>query len=295
MSFQRLILLFFLFFLLTENVYSCGPETIEREPIEEISIFCPENLTSLIKEMRGIFEKNYPGHTIYAAEASDLENIYDILHFNKTPDVLILSDDSLVEKFLSSYVGWYIIFAYDRVILAFSEESKYSSKIGENNWYKIIAQKDVILARMNEKMSPLGYRTIMVLNLAQDYYQQDFNDLFQNFSPQNIFSTQKELNLLLLSADLDYTFNYLSSAEKYKFRYITFPAQIDLSFRYIITIPNNVAYPERGMKFLKVMFSRQGQEILKRFKVQVMKPSLIIINKSSKIPEGIEKFLEVGL
>jgi len=308
-----IIFLTFIFFILEENVYSCGPE-IKREPIEVITIFCPENFVPLIKELRSIFEKKYPRHTIYAPEASDLENIYEILHFRKIPDVLILSDDSLIDKFLSSYIDWYIVFAYDRIVLAFKENSKYSAMINEKNWYKIIAQKDVRLGRMSEKNSPLGYRTLMILDLADDFYPQ-FNSLYKNFLPQNIFSTEKELNFLLLAGDLDYVFDYLSSAKKYKFRYITLPAQIDLSsdefkenyarteislgekilkgtpIHYIITIPNNVMYPERGLKFLKIMFGKQGKEILKKYKIQIIKPYLQVINKTS-ILKDIEEILK---
>ena len=306
-----IVSLVFIFFILKGDVYSCGPE-IKREPIEVITIFCPENFAPLIKELRSIFEKKYPRHTIYAPEASDLENIYDILHFKKIPDVLILSDDSLIDKFLSSYIDWYIVFACDKIVLAFKENSKYSAVINEKNWYKIISQKDVRLGRMSEKNSSLGYRTLMVLDLACKFYPQ-FNNL--NFLPQNIFSTEKELNFLLLAGDLDYIFDYLSSAKKYKFRYITLPAQIDLSsckfkenyaqaklnlggrilkgapIHYIITIPNSVMYPERGLKFLKIMFSKEGKEMLKKYKIQIIKPYLEVINKTS-ILKDIEEILK---
>lgn len=315
MKFLKIFIYFLIiFFIFGDNLYSCGPE-INREPIEEITIFCPENMVSSIMKMRPVFEKNFPGHTIYAPESSDLENIYDIIHFNKTPDILILSDESLLEKFLFSYIDWYIIFASDRIVLAFTENSKYSSKIDENNWYKIIARGDVKPARMNERISTLGYRTLMALNLAENYYRQDFDNLYRNFLHQNVFSSEKELNFLLLANDLDYIFDYLSAAKRYKFRYITLPAQIDLSskefkedyaqaeitlgdniltgrpIRYLITIPNNVTYPQRGLKFLRVMFGKQGKEILKNHKIQIAGPYLQIINKTSGVLEDVEEIL----
>ena len=304
----------FIFFIFGENLYSCGLKR-ERECIEGITIFCPENFVSIIRELRPVFKRVYPGYTIYAPEASDLENIYDITHFKKNPDVLILSDDSLIRGFLSAYIDWYIIFAGDRIVLAFTEDSRYSSLVDENNWYEIVSKSGVRLARANERISTLGYRTSMVLDLAKDYYQEDLNKLYKNFLPQNIFSSEKELNFLLLTGDLDYIFSYLSTAKKCKFRYIILPDQIDLGSeefeedyaqaeitigknilrgspsRYVITIPNNVTSPERGLKFLTTIFGREGREILKNHGFQVTERHLQIINSSSDLLESVKKIL----
>lgn len=302
-------------FAFYEYSYACG-EDIKREAVEETTIFCPESIAAALKEMRGIFEENNPGHTSYVVEASDLENIYDMCHFKKTPDVVVFSDESLIEKDVSAFIDWYICFASDRIVLAFTNKSKYNSEINEHNWYNIISKKDVIAARANEKISSLGYRTLMMLDLAENYYHQDFSNIHRNFSSQNIFSTEKELTFLLLSADLDYVFTYLSSALQYDLKYIALPDEIDLGcqefknnyslsqvirgnevftgcpIHYVISVPNSVKYPERGSKFLKTMFSKEGIAILQKHKIRLIEQVFHKRNESLKSPEGIEDILK---
>jgi molybdate/tungstate transport system substrate-binding protein len=241
------------------------------------------------------------------------------VHLKDIPDVLILSDEALVDMFLSEAISWYVRFAYDSIVLAFTDKSPHASLISKDNWAGVIEGKDVRLARMDEKISALGYRTLIFLELAEKYYHRDFSGVRNNFLPANIFSSEKELHFLLLANDLDYIFDYLSNARRYKLNYISFPSEINLSddsfranyakskvivskqefngapIRYIVTIPNDAKHHKGGQKFLETFFSKDGMAILKKYNFSLMQPFLVDIGNTNNEVEWMNKVLEEEL
>lgn len=99
----------------------------------------------------------------------------------RNPDVAAVSDYSLIGDFLISeeFTDWYIQFARNNVVLCYTDQSKYSEEIDNNNWYKILSKSDVKFGFGNPNADPGGYRVMMVIQLAEIKYDnsQIFDDL----------------------------------------------------------------------------------------------------------------------
>lgn len=303
-------------YIIEQPVLPCSESDREGQAVSEpVLVFAPENIAPAIREMESLFKAKEPGHTVDVRSASDKEHIYDIAQLQKKPAVLILSDEQLIEKFLGNYINWYVKFAYDKIVLGYTPKSRAAGLINEKNWQEILGRQNIRLGRMDEKISTLGYRTLIFLGLAKDYYQSDFEKIGNNFSADNIFSSEKELHFLLLANDIDYIFDYLSSVLQYKLSYITFPPEIDFGsqefkekyrqagitigdrtlngnlIEYIITVPECAEHHKGGMKFLKVFFSAEGRAILKKYNLSVNLPSFINLKGSRQELEEIETIL----
>ena len=113
--------------------------------------------------------------------------------------------------------------------IAFSEDSKYSEEINQNNWYEILLRKDVKYGRSDPNSDPCGYRTVIVSQLAEKHYNKaGFSDRILIKDMNYIRPMEIELLALLESKSIDYIFIYRSVAEQHGLKYIILPDEINL-------------------------------------------------------------------
>jgi len=157
-----------------------------------------------------------------------------------------------------------------------------------------LLREDVEFGHSDPNADPNGYRTLMVWQLAEDFYQEPglYEKLDRASPPGNIRPKETDLIALLQTGDLDYAFNYHSVAVQHQLLYVDLPDPIDLSkmefaetYRraevaisgnapgktisrrgkpiiYGVTIPDDAPRPELAAAFLEFLFSPHGQGIL---------------------------------
>lgn len=143
------------------------------------------------------------------------------------------------------------------MILAYTSQSRYADEMTADTWTEILCRPDVRTGISNPMLDAAGYRGLMVLLLAEDYYGTE--SLFDAVISQNLAEepvvvrnvTTAEVVLpetmrtsgpclvirdgsvyllsLLEAGGVDYAFEYRSVAEEHGLNYITLPAEIDLS------------------------------------------------------------------
>ena len=124
--------------------------------------------------------------------------------------------------------------------IAYTNKSKFSKLINQNNWPKILGLDGVKIAHSNPNLDPCGYRSILSLKLAEKYYkiQGLFNNLlgykeFYKLGMENkkkVIVRPKETDLLALLevGYIDYLFIYRSVAIQHKLNFITLPPEISM-------------------------------------------------------------------
>ena len=128
------------------------------------------SLTPMCAEVHTLFRSMYPQvETVDiggggVAMARDLAlgkecDIYTSVDYSNIPNLLIPDFDD-----------WYVIFAATGFVLRYTDKSKYADEIYSNNWIEIIQSDDVSFWRSNPEGDPAGYRTLMVLQLAEKHY-----------------------------------------------------------------------------------------------------------------------------
>lgn len=226
-------------------------------PAEEIqvTVFHAGSLTGPFEKVKAAFEAEHPGVTVVLERGGSVDIIKRITGNGDSADVLASADYALIpEMMVPEHADWYLTFAKNRMVLTYTNESRYADEITAENWYDVLARDGVRWGFSDPNSDPCGYRTPMVIQLAEGYYKNDqiFEDLVGAHS--NITITEEngtstvhatdsgsddttlfirpkadDLVRMVKSGDLDYAWEYRSVAVQNDLLFIELPEEFDLS------------------------------------------------------------------
>ena len=234
---------------------------INTEPPEEeeivLKVFHAGSLTVPLEEVEARFEADYPNVDVQLEPAGSVQCVQKVTEIGELADVVASADYSLIPSMMMpDYADWYIVFAKNEMTLAYAETSRYADEINEENWYEVLQREDVKWGFSNPNLDPCGYRTPMVIQLAEAEYGDDtlfenmvsaycgltcsetggiytidsnMEDLTPDTDKLSIRDKSVELVSLVESGGLDYAFEYSSVAKQHGMMYLDLPASIDLS------------------------------------------------------------------
>ena len=96
--------------------------------------------------------------------------------------------------------------------------------------HKILQKKDVVWGHSDPNLDPCGYRSLMVLQLAERYYNNKglYEAVIANRPEENIRPKSVELISLLQTGNMDYAWEYRSVAVQHGLKYVSLPDEINL-------------------------------------------------------------------
>lgn len=197
----------------------------------KLIIFHAGSLTVPFGKMEREFEAKYPRIDILREPAGSRKCARKITDLKKPCDIIASADYTIINEFLiPDYADWNIRFASNQIVLCYTDKSRYAKEISQENWYKILATRDVVWGHSDPNIDPCGYRSLMVLQLAERYYKKPglYQRCIDNRPIQNIRPKSVELISLLQTANMDYAFEYLSVAVQHKLKFIKLPDEINL-------------------------------------------------------------------
>jgi molybdate/tungstate transport system substrate-binding protein len=114
--------------------------------------------------------------------------------------------------------------------LCYTDSSKFANEINKGNWYEILSRKGVIWGHSDPNLDPCGYRSLMVIQLAELYYKKAglYDKLIANRPKENVRPKSVELVSLLKTGNMDYAWEYLSVAVQHKLKYVVLDDDINL-------------------------------------------------------------------
>ena len=151
---------------------------------------------------------------------------------------IFLSADAEVNQILlgstnGDWIRWFIIFARNTVVLAYSPKSRFFSdfeqaRSGVIPWYQVLLQPGIKLFRNDPNLDPMGYYTLLVCALAQKHHR--IPDLKQRLLGSDTNPAQvNHLNIgQLEQGEVDAMFLYLSAALDLSLPYLVLPEEINL-------------------------------------------------------------------
>jgi len=260
MKITRIISFSLLFIVISPLLSACAP----REKIPLV-VFAAGSLIIPFDALESAFEAENPDIDVQMEYHGSIQVIRHASELNEPIDVVATADHNLISQLMYElknpdtglpYGSWYIKFATNRLVLAYTDDSKYADEINAENWYEIISREDVKLGLPDPRFDAAGYRALMSIKLAEDYY--DVNNIFGHIfggqfqSPMRssreedlfcikvpeILETKTDSHIMLRGSsvmlisllslgEIDYTFEYISVAEQHGFQYIELPSQID--------------------------------------------------------------------
>lgn len=188
---------------------------------------------SLNKPIQPVFDAYAArtGTVIQRESGASLEHVRKITELGRIPDVILLADDEVIGQLLvPAHTTWHAQFARNRMVLAYTDRSRRAKEITASNWTRIVRGKDVEVGRTDPDLAPVGYRTLLMFELAERYYREKglASSLRSAAPKRNIRPNAAELAALLAAGELDYIYDYQSVAESNGFRYIVLPDAINL-------------------------------------------------------------------
>lgn len=268
------------------------------------------------------FEELNPGVTIVTESAGSRTTARKVTELGKLADVVAVSDYTVIEDLMfPDYADWYIWFARNEMVVAYTERSKFGDEIDGGNWYQILLRDDVQYGHSNPDFDPAGYRTLMLWQLAEIYYDEPglYDDLDAGRPLENIRPKETDLIALQQAGELDYAFQYRSVAQQHGLEFVELPPEINLSrpefadfygtaqvevsgaepgetvtYRgrpiiYGVTIPQDAPHPDLAIAFLKFLLGPRGQAIMAENGQPPIVPA--IASDPMKLPQELKQFV----
>ncbi len=208
---------------------------------ESIVVYHAGSLAVPFAQIEKVFEVKYPQYDIRREASGSRAAARKISDIGKAADVMASADYKVIDNLLiPNHAKFNAQFATNEMALAYTSQSKYAGEINSENWTEIFLRDGVKVGHSNPNMDPCGYRSMLVTQLAEEYYKQPdfFKKLFGygdsytggEENTKKVIVRPKETDLLgLIEAGMyDYLYIYKSVAEQHGLKYITLPEEVSL-------------------------------------------------------------------
>ena len=269
------------------------------------------NAGSLARPMRAALDSfaRRENVTVEQESAGSLESARKITELGKVPDVIALADEEVFPQLLvPEHARWYAGFARNRMVLAYTDRSKHAAEISAGNWFDVLARPGVEVGRADPNLDPNGYRTLLVLQLAERHYRRPglAARVLAAIPARNVRPKEADLVALLQVGEMDYVWSYESIARGVGLRYLALPHEIDLgdladsalyreasvrvtgksptdsiTFRgrpivYALTIPTRAPSPALAERFVAFLLAPEGVAILRAAKLDALDRPVLV-------------------
>ncbi len=246
-----------------------------------------------MKECIHILRESYPGLPV-ELEYAGSRACAKAVAAGKKADIIALADYKVFHDLLiPDFVDTSFVFATDQMVLAYDEFSPAGRTINESNWMDVLLNVPGIkYARSDHRLDPCGYRTLMLWQLAEEYYQLPglYRQLENGWS--NLYPKSLDIAMALMEGKIDYGFEYLSVSRQMGFAYVQFPPEINLSdprfadryaqakvviegnypgleteitgapIEFAVAIPKNSHQKELAREFIEILTGPRGEKML---------------------------------
>jgi molybdate/tungstate transport system substrate-binding protein len=276
---------------------SCGGE--RRTAAGPLVVY---NAGSLARPLRAALDSfaRREGVRVEQESAGSLETARKLTELGKIPDLVALADAEVFPQYLApEHVGSHVLFARNRMVLAYTDRSRFASEAGPDTWWRIALRPGVEVGRSDPQLDPNGYRTLLVWQLAERHYDEAglAARLAAASPPRNVRPKEADLVGLLQAGEFDYIWSYESMARATGLRHVALPPEIDLSapdlaaayatatvrvrgasagasagdsvtftgqpIVYAFAIPRRAPHPELALRFARFLASDAGRAILR--------------------------------
>jgi molybdate/tungstate transport system substrate-binding protein len=126
------------------------------------------------------FHDIYPGINVSEPYFNGSQALINLILGGAKPDIIASADFSLIDDQLISagYTTWNLEYCKNSMVIAYRKNSTNSSDINVNNWFNALNENGYGIGDPNG--DPCGYRSVMMLRMADDYYGNIYNEIFDS-------------------------------------------------------------------------------------------------------------------
>jgi molybdate/tungstate transport system substrate-binding protein len=297
-------------------------------PSGELVVYHAGSLSVPFKKMIEEFGTLYPEVTVHTKAGGSTAMARLISDGGEKADIMASADYKVIDNnLIPDFADWNIRFASNQLVLCYTDKSRFANEVDKDNWYEILRKKNVRWGHSDPNLDPCGYRSLMVMQLAEKFYgvQNLYETLLANRPQENVKAKAVQLVHLLKSGELDYGWEYLSVAVQHGLRYMVLDDKINLgnyvnddfyrqakvkvtgkkpgswkvkkgkSVTYGVTMIKNAANPEAAQAFLAFLLSPvKGLKILRDLGQPPFIPGRISTEEmKGKVPTSLASVIEV--
>ena len=301
-----------------QGLPGCQPN--EDKAASELTIFHAGSLLVPFREISALFKKEHPDIAIKAEAAGSRDCAREICDQGRRCDVMASADYKVVVNLLMpDHADFNIRFAFNEMVIACTDRSRLRDRITAQNWHKILLAEGVTFGRTDPNRDPLGYRSLMVSQLAEKHYRIPglARRLSEKHSGKYVRPTEAELLALLKAGEIDYLVLYRSVAKQHALKMVLLPDEVNLrspalaslynaatvkvtgkkpgtfitrkgeAMVYLVTIPKNA--PNRGAAeaWVALLLSPRGRAIMERNGQSCMNPPQA--DGFDRLPESLKR------
>lgn len=291
--------------LLLAALGACAPE---RPSGGTLVVF---NAGSLARPLRAALDTfaRREGVRIEQESAGSLESARKLTELGKIPDLIALADADVFPGYLvPAHVDTYVHFARNRMVVAYTPQSRHAAEMSPATWTDILSRADVEVGRSDPELDPNGYRTLMTWQLAA-LARADTGlaaRLAARAPARNVRPKEADLIGLLEARELDYIWSYESLARALGFAWVALGDSVDLSSAalndwyakarvtvrgavagttqtfvgraivYAFAVPRAAPHPETAARFAAFLVSAEGREILRRESLDALDSAVVV-------------------
>jgi molybdate/tungstate transport system substrate-binding protein len=295
---------------------------------DKVTIFHAGSLTVPLAKIEADFEALHPDIDVQREAGGSTKMARMISEVGKPADIMASADFTVIDKnLIPKHADWNIRFASNQLVLCYTENSRFADEINADNWTDILGRKGVVWGHSDPNLDPCGYRSLMVLQLAEKFTDQPglYDRLIANRPKANVRTKSVELVSLLKTGNMDYAWEYLSVAVQHGLKYVTLDDHINLgnykfddyyaqaavkvtgkkpgtwitrkgkSCTYGITLIKDAPNREGAIKFLAYLLSdRGGLKVLKEMGQPPFVPCRVPdAATKNKLPKSLAELVEV--
>lgn len=240
--------------------------------------------------------------------AGSVEAARRIIDLHDVPDIIAVADEEVFPSLLMpAYVASYTTFARNRMVIAHARDRPRSGVLDSTNWYRVLSEPGAEVGRSDPNLDPAGYRTLMVLRLAEHLYHDPAIEsaVLARSPARNVRPKSADLTALIETGALDYAFVYESVARSAKLSWIPLPAAIDLGddsladayarvsvriaggspgdsvtirgapIRYALAVPKAAPHPDAAQRLRRFLLTADGTEAMRAAGLDVIPPKTV--------------------
>lgn len=295
---------------------------------EKVIIFHAGSLSVPFAKIEKTFEAQHPNIDVLREAGGSTKMARMISEVGKAADIMASADYKVIDKTLvPKFAGWNIRFASNQLVLCYTDQSKYADEVNAETWINILARKGVVWGHSDPNLDPCGYRSLMVLQLAEKFYDQPglYDRLIANRPEANVRPKSVELVSLLKTGNMDYAWEYLSVAVQHGLKFVKLDDHINLgnykydrfykqakvevtgkkpgttmirtgkSCTYGITLVNEAPNKKGAVMFMEYLLSPNGGlQVLKDMGQPPFVPCRVPdAQTKNSLPEGLKALVEI--
>ncbi len=251
-------------------------------------VFHAGSLAMPFKAMADSFMVIHPGVKVLTEASGSIDAARKITELQRDCDIMASADYAVINNLLiPKFASENILFTTNEMALVYTDKSRYAGETDSLNWPAILAKDNVAIGRSDPDADPCGYRTLLTLELARDYYKGSIDeidkltDVIVNKDKRFIRPKETDLLALLDAGAVDYIFLYKSVAVQHNLPFIELPDHINMGNFKLNDYYSRASVTVRGSKPGETMTMR-GEAMVYGFTILNNAPNSSVAREFAK-------------